>query len=109
MYAINVIKTYFPHRIVTKLFLTDVFVGANPKAVDLLEKVLVLDTDVRLTADMALKHPYLEKFHDPEDEPSAPLYDKSYEDSELTIEQWKKLAFDEICNFTFSPDLIIDY
>ena len=52
---------------------------------------------------------FTEKFHDPEDEPSAPLYDKSYEDSELTIEQWKKLAFDEICNFKFSPDLIVDY
>ena len=47
----------------TTFLSTDVFVGANPKAVDLLEKVLVLDTDVRLTADMALKHPYLGKFY----------------------------------------------
>merc|ERR1719495_2396923 len=81
--ARNFIKTL---PIIPKKDFIDVFVGANPKAVDLLEKV-----------------------HDPEDEPSAPLYDKSYEDSELTIEQWKKLAFEAIVNFTFPPDLIADY
>nr|CAB3263635.1 p38 kinase [Phallusia mammillata] len=87
----------------------NVFVGANPKAVDLLEKMLVLDTDDRITAEQALAHPYLAKFHDPQDEPCAALYDKSYEDAELTIEEWKKLAYEEVINFKFSPDLIADY
>ena len=104
--ARNFIKTL---PIIPKKDFINVFVGANPKAVDLLEKMLVLDTDVRLTANEALQHPYLEKFHDPDDEPSAPLYDKSYEDAELTIDQWKQLAYEEIVNFTFSPDLIADY
>lgn len=37
-------------------------------AVDLLEKMLDLDTDKRLTAKEALAHPYLETYADPEDE-----------------------------------------
>lgn len=37
-------------------------------AVDLLEKMLDLDTDKRLTAKEALAHPYLETYADPDDE-----------------------------------------
>ena len=37
-------------------------------AVDLLEKMLNLDTDKRLTAEQALAHPYLATYADPEDE-----------------------------------------
>ena len=43
----------------------DVFRGANPLAIDLLEKMLELDADKRITAEQALAHPYLEKFADP--------------------------------------------
>lgn len=38
------------------------------KAVDLLEKMLLLDTDNRLTAEQALAHPYLATYSDPDDE-----------------------------------------
>lgn len=41
------------------------FRGANPLAIDLLEKMLELDADKRITAEQALAHPYLEKFADP--------------------------------------------
>lgn len=37
-------------------------------AVDLLEKMLDLDTDKRLTAEQALAHPYLATYADPDDE-----------------------------------------
>ena len=37
-------------------------------AVDLLEKMLILDSDNRLTAEQALAHPYLATYADPEDE-----------------------------------------
>uniref|UniRef100_A0A8D3BUA4 mitogen-activated protein kinase n=1 Tax=Scophthalmus maximus TaxID=52904 RepID=A0A8D3BUA4_SCOMX len=60
----------------------DVFIGANPQAVDLLEKMLVLDTDKRITA-----------YHDPDDEPEAEPYDQSFESRELEIEEWKQCAF----------------
>jgi len=38
------------------------------QAVDLLEKMLNLDNDERVTAEQALSHPYLATFADPTDE-----------------------------------------
>lgn len=56
---------------------------------DLLEKMLVLDTDKRITAAEALAHPYFSQYHDPDDEPEAEPYDQSFESRELEIEEWK--------------------
>uniref|UniRef100_A0A673LK95 mitogen-activated protein kinase n=1 Tax=Sinocyclocheilus rhinocerous TaxID=307959 RepID=A0A673LK95_9TELE len=77
----------------------DVFVGANPLAVDLLEKMLVLDTDKRITASQALAHPYFSQYHDPDDEPEAEPYDQSFESRELDIEEWKQLTYEEVISF----------
>ncbi|XP_026790972.2 mitogen-activated protein kinase 14B isoform X2 [Pangasianodon hypophthalmus] len=77
----------------------DVFIGANPLAVDLLEKMLVLDTDTRITASEALAHPYFAQYHDPEDEPEAEPYDQSFESRELDIEEWKRLTYEEVLSF----------
>lgn len=65
------------------------FRGANPLAIDLLEKMLELDADKRITAEQALAHSYLEKYADPNDEPTSPLYDQSFEDMDLPVEKWK--------------------
>lgn len=62
------------------------------QAVDLLEKMLVLDTDKRITAAEALAHPYFTQYHDPEDEPVAEPYDQSFESRELLIEEWKRMS-----------------
>uniref|UniRef100_A0A8C1LHS5 mitogen-activated protein kinase n=1 Tax=Cyprinus carpio TaxID=7962 RepID=A0A8C1LHS5_CYPCA len=77
----------------------DVFVGANPMAVDLLEKMLVLDTDKRITASQALAHPYFAQYHDPDDEPEAEPYDQSFESRDLDIEEWKRLTYEEVISF----------
>lgn len=77
----------------------DVFIGANPLAVDLLEKMLVLDTDKRITASEALAHPYFAQYHDPDDEPEAEPYDQSFESRELEIEEWKRLTYEEVLSF----------
>uniref|UniRef100_A0A9J8A2G3 mitogen-activated protein kinase n=2 Tax=Cyprinus carpio TaxID=7962 RepID=A0A9J8A2G3_CYPCA len=77
----------------------DVFIGANPLAVDLLEKMLVLDTDKRITASQALAHPYFAQYHDPDDEPEAEPYDQSFESRELDIEEWKQLTYEEVISF----------
>uniref|UniRef100_A0AAQ5YDK6 mitogen-activated protein kinase n=1 Tax=Amphiprion ocellaris TaxID=80972 RepID=A0AAQ5YDK6_AMPOC len=68
-------------------------------AVDLLEKMLVLDTDKRITAAEALAHPYFTQYHDPDDEPEAEPYDQSFESRELEIEEWKSLTYEEVCSF----------
>nr|QBM00777.1 mitogen activated protein kinase p38a [Megalobrama amblycephala] len=77
----------------------DVFIGANPLAVDLLEKMLVLDTDKRITAAEALAHPYFAQYHDPDDEPEAEPFDQSFESQELDIEEWKRQTYEEVISF----------
>ncbi|XP_001370416.1 mitogen-activated protein kinase 15 isoform X1 [Monodelphis domestica] len=41
-----------------------------PEALDLLERLLVFDPEKRLTADEALRHPYVKRFHCPAKEPA---------------------------------------
>ncbi|XP_010579587.1 PREDICTED: mitogen-activated protein kinase 11 isoform X2 [Haliaeetus leucocephalus] len=84
-----------------------VFRGANPLAVDLLEKMLILDSDKRITASEALAHPYFVQYHDPDDEPEAELYDESIENKERTIDEWKELTYEEVISFK-PPDLKMD-
>ncbi|XP_068075683.2 mitogen-activated protein kinase 11 isoform X1 [Danio rerio] len=81
-----------------------IFRGANPLAVDLLKKMLVLDCDGRISASEALCHPYFSQYHDPEDEPEAPPYDQTPESKDRTLEEWKELVFEEVSNFKDPPN-----
>jgi len=74
----------------------EVFSGASPLAIDLLEKMLELDADKRITAEQILAHPYLAQYADPSDEPSSPPYDQSFEDYDLTVQQWKERVWVEL-------------
>lgn len=65
------------------------FQSASLIAVDLLEKMLVLDSDKRITAAQALAHAYFAQYHDPDDEPVADPYDQSFESRDLLIDEWK--------------------
>lgn len=58
-------------------------------AIQLLEEMLELDADKRMTAEKALAHPYLVQYADPTDEPNSLPYDQSFEDMELNVEKWK--------------------
>lgn len=98
--ARNYIKSL---KVMKKRSFTEVFKGANPLAIDLLEKMLELDADKRITAEQALAHPYFKKFSDPTDEPTSAPYDQSFEDMELPTEKWKELVFQEAS--TFVPEL----
>ncbi|XP_032810020.1 mitogen-activated protein kinase 14-like isoform X1 [Petromyzon marinus] len=82
----------------------DVFLGANPLVVDLLERMLVLDTDQRITAAEALVHQYFAQYHDPDDEPEAEPYDQSFENQEFPVEEWRRLTYEEVISFV-PPDL----
>lgn len=66
--------------------------GLTPRllAVSLLEKMLVLDAEQRVTAAEALAHPYFESLHDAEDEPKAQKYDDSFDDVDRTLDEWKR-------------------
>ncbi|XP_076469740.1 mitogen-activated protein kinase 14-like [Babylonia areolata] len=82
----------------------ELFVTATPEAVDLLERMLDLDTERRISATEALAHPYLRQYADPLDEPTAEPYDQSFENYELTIPKWKGLVYEEVVNFVPQPD-----
>ncbi|ROI46613.1 Mitogen-activated protein kinase 13 [Anabarilius grahami] len=79
------------------------FPRASKKAVDLLEKMLVLDADARLTADGALAHSYFDGLRDPEDWPEPTSYDDSYDNATLPLEEWKRLSFKEVRSFVPFP------
>ncbi|XP_070557685.1 mitogen-activated protein kinase 14B-like isoform X2 [Ptychodera flava] len=90
-------KTYIKSlpKMVQRCF-SEYFVGANPQAIDLLEKMLVLDIDDRITAAEAIKHPYVAQYHDPDDEPDGEPYDDSFENMDLKIPEWRGLVHQEI-------------
>jgi serine/threonine protein kinase len=52
-----------------------VFLFLTIKALDLLRKFLIFDPAKRITLDEALKHPFLQELHCPEDEVLALFYD----------------------------------
>eukprot|EP00184_Porphyridium_aerugineum_P004093 CAMPEP_0184694410 /NCGR_PEP_ID=MMETSP0313-20130426/2385_1 /TAXON_ID=2792 /ORGANISM="Porphyridium aerugineum, Strain SAG 1380-2" /LENGTH=422 /DNA_ID=CAMNT_0027152701 /DNA_START=530 /DNA_END=1798 /DNA_ORIENTATION=+ len=79
----------------------------DDKALDLMERLLSFDPAKRLNAAEALAHPYLEDYHDPEDEPDAPdsLLDNSIEpesDRKLNKEELRRLLWEEV--LYFHPD-----
>uniref|UniRef100_A0A8C5ABX4 mitogen-activated protein kinase n=1 Tax=Gadus morhua TaxID=8049 RepID=A0A8C5ABX4_GADMO len=65
------------------------FPKASAQAIDLLEKMLVLDGDERPTAELALEHPYFDTLRDPEDCPDPKPYDDSRDNATLSLEEWK--------------------
>lgn len=56
---------------------------------DLLDGMLLLDPETRLTAKQGLSHPFLAEYHDPESEPDSEPYDDSFESLELAVGEWK--------------------
>ncbi|CAF4796386.1 unnamed protein product [Pieris macdunnoughi] len=81
----------------------EVFRGANPLAINLLELMLELDADKRITAEQALAHEYLTQYADPSDEPVSAPYDQSFEDMDLPVEKWKELVWNEVVEFKPHP------
>lgn len=59
---------------------TTLFPRASKKALDLLGKMLVINPADRVTVERALQHPFLSKYHDPDDEPiCVPTFEFDFE------------------------------
>jgi serine/threonine protein kinase len=88
-----------------------VFLFLTIKALDLLRKFLIFDPAKRITLDEALKHPFLQELHCPEDEPIAKSVSKmefEFEKYNLTLQQLKDLIYEEILLYHY-PEFKKDY
>ncbi|NWH40920.1 MK15 kinase, partial [Chloropsis hardwickii] len=77
----------------------EIFPSSTPlSALDLLKKLLVFNPDKRLTAEQALQHPYVSRFHCPSREPSLdfdvilPLGD----DVQLSVAEYRNKLYEMI-------------
>ena len=75
------------------------FPKTSDLALDLLERLLAFNPVKRITVEDALKHPYLEPYHDPDDEPTADpipeeFFDFDKNKDNLTKEQLKRTLAD---------------
>uniref|UniRef100_A0A8C6WW76 mitogen-activated protein kinase n=1 Tax=Neogobius melanostomus TaxID=47308 RepID=A0A8C6WW76_9GOBI len=84
---------------VSKLESEDVSVTISQRSVCVLECMLLLDPENRVTAAEALSLPYFSIFREPDEETEALPYDHSLDNAELTVDQWKRHTFTEILSF----------
>lgn len=83
-----------------KADMNQIFNGADPQEVDMIEKMLTWNPNNRMTVDQALDHPFVENLHDPFDEPvTYPFEDFEFESPNLTMEEVKDLMWKEILKF----------
>uniref|UniRef100_A0A6Q2ZLF7 mitogen-activated protein kinase n=1 Tax=Esox lucius TaxID=8010 RepID=A0A6Q2ZLF7_ESOLU len=75
------------------------FSKATSDAVCMLERMLLLDPESRVSASEALAMPFFSEFREPEEETEAQLYDHSMDNTDLPLEQWKRHTFTEILSF----------
>lgn len=83
-----------------KVSFATMFPKADPKAVDLLDKMLLFDPDKRISVVEALAHPYLESLHNVEDEPEADSnFSFDFEKENLTKRRLQELIYEAMCSF----------
>ncbi|KAF1811416.1 mitogen-activated protein kinase Hog1 [Eremomyces bilateralis CBS 781.70] len=77
------------------------FKGFQPRAIDLLEKMLVFNPQSRISAAEALQHDYLrDDYHDASDEPVAEeKFDWSFNNADLPVDTWKIMMYSEILDY----------
>uniref|UniRef100_A0A672PQY9 mitogen-activated protein kinase n=1 Tax=Sinocyclocheilus grahami TaxID=75366 RepID=A0A672PQY9_SINGR len=63
--------------------------NVNPQAIHVLDSMLLLDPESRITAAEGLTLPFFSEFREPEEETEAPPYDHSLDEAEQSVEQWK--------------------
>lgn len=69
-------------------------------ATTLLDKMLQIDPEERITAEDCLKSQYLEPYHDPDDEPVATeKYDWALLEADLPADMWKTVIYAEVLRY----------
>jgi mitogen-activated protein kinase 1/3 len=89
-YALKYVKS-LPDK--EKVPLDTLFPNAPPEALDLIDKLLDMNPERRITTEEALKHPFLASLHDEDDEPVfSGYFDFSFEnDATLTMVKIQRL------------------
>jgi mitogen-activated protein kinase 1/3 len=89
-YALKYVKS-LPEK--EKVNLETLFPNTPPDALDLIDKLLDMNPERRITTEQALKHPFLASLHDEEDEPVfTGNFDFSFEqDASLTMVKIQRL------------------
>ena len=76
----------------------EIFPTASDECLDLLRNLLHFNPNKRLTAEQALRHPYVAQFHNPDDEPKSnkvitiPIDDNT----KFTIREYRDRLYQEI-------------
>lgn len=93
----NVKEFLLSYKVNQTLNIQDILKGASESAIDMVEQMLKLDPICRPTAEFALTHPFVQEYADPDDEPTCDdLFDDSFIERNLSLDQWKKLIWNEI-------------
>ncbi|KAI6234577.1 CMGC/MAPK/P38 protein kinase [Aphelenchoides fujianensis] len=72
------------------------FKGISADAVDLIDRLLVLDSDRRISVEDALQHPYVAQYHEPDDEPMAPCHFRIDDIGPDNVDFWKGAVWAEL-------------
>ena len=88
-----------------KRSLEDIIPNAPPDGIDMVKKLLQFNPDKRLTAEQALKHPFVARFHNPEEEPCMD-YDvipALNDDVQLSVEEYRVKLYEVSACVWFVP------
>merc|ERR1711988_945391 len=91
--AVEYIKS-LPKR--EKVPFSKLYPKASPEAVDMVDKLLKFNPAERLTADQALKHPYMEALHNVNDEPTATKFKFDFEKDDITEDELRVLIWNQL-------------
>lgn len=81
-----------------KIPMKTMFPKTSDLALDLLEKLLSFNPVKRITVEEALRHPYLEPYHDPDDEPTADAIPEEFFDFDKNKETLTKEDLKRTCS-----------
>ena len=103
------VKTYIsklPNKQAVEL--DKIYNKANPVGLQLLSQMLKLDPIERITAEQALEHEYLKKYHDIDDEPVCfSPFDFSFDQHNVSKETLKKSICKEIELYSKTTDSVL--